>query len=92
MKPSNISEIIKKEATVVKYGPYAGKKNKTVYKMGFSRERDSKGKIHNRGILFRETKFPSGKKTSSLVSDSIKGKTKRDVIAKTKRMIKKHKW
>ena len=92
MKPSNKTEVIKKEISFVKYGPYAGKKNKSVYKKGFARERNSKGVIHNRGILFRETKFPSGKKSSSMLSDSITAKTKSDAISKAKRMIKKNKW
>jgi len=92
MKPSNKTEVVKKEKTIVKYGPYKGKVNLITYEMGFSRERNMAGRIYNRGILFRNTKFPSGKKASSLLSDNITGYTKKEVITKAKQMIKNNKW
>lgn len=92
MKPANLTETIKRETFTVKYGANAGKKGKNYYDMGFARERDSKGKIHNRGILYRTTKFPSGKESFTLLTTKIIGRTKADTIRKAKALIKKNKW
>ena len=90
MKFANKSEVLYKKSTRAKMGENKGKKTIMTYEIGFARERDRNGKIRNRGILFCNTKFSSGKKTHSLLHDSITASTKKEVIAKAKRYLKKY--